>query len=330
MVYCVDESETEERRIVSPHKLVDFFLKVPVVLWIFMITALAGWASVSLRRARWRFRSQQAESWPVVEGTVQNTDVLPLSNQSQLSLGCEANLVYSYSLLSGSETEYYSGKYHRLFSDEGLAWDWLRTLQDKRIPVHYNPRRPQVSAIRDEELERIFPLPPEFVESAAHSSPDSSLPDAGMRGMVDLGAWIAAVVFLVAFTNHIEFLVTGHELVSNLNVALWVLLFGAGVPFSFWYRSRTGVTLWGKPKNWSHVPQWIRAFVLLLNVYIPLHWFAGPIADAFHSVALHHRLDPFANGAFLAVLWGDSAAILYSYAAHFENPYRIGVSIEPE
>jgi hypothetical protein len=330
MLYCVGESKTKERRIVSPHKLVNLFLKVPFVLWVLLTTALLGWASVGFRRARGRFRSQQAESWPAVEGAVQNADVLPFSNQSQLNLGCEANVVYSYSVLKGAESEYYSGKYRRIFSDEGPAWDWLRTLQDKNVPVRYNPRRPEVSAIRDEDLENIFPHPPAFVESTTNFSPGSGLPDAGMRWITDLGAWIAAGAFLLALTNHIEILFTGHEFVSSLSVALWVLVTSAGVPFAFWYRRRTGIALWGKPKNWSYVPHWIRGFVMLLNVYLPLHWFAALTADAFHSAALRHRIDPFTNGALLAVIWGDAAAILYSYAAHFEDPYRIGESIEPE
>jgi len=69
---------------------------------------------------------------------------------------------------------------------------------------------------------------------------------------------------------------------------------------------------------------------LLLNAYIPLHWLVGLIVDAFHSAVLGQRLNPFENGAFLAAMWGDAAAILYSHAAQYENPYRISDSIEPE
>lgn len=313
-----------------PHHLESVFVKIPAYVLIVLVPALLVGVRLAIRRVQSRSRARDAESWPSVEGAVQNTDVLPLSNQEQLNLGCEATIVYSYSVLNGSETEYYSGEYRRFFSNEGTAWDWLRTLQNKRLPVHYNPSRPKVSAIREEELDRSFPLPPKFVEAPVPSStgPGSSSP--GLHWITDLGAWIAAGAFLFALANHVDILVTGKELNPELSTVLWILLLGVGVPFAYWYRGQTGLLLWGKPKNWSHVPQWIRAFVWLLNVYIPLHWFAGLILDAIHFAALRQRLNPFENGAFLAAIWGDAAAILYSHAAQYENPYQISDSIEPE
>jgi len=315
---------------VSIHQLVGLFAKIPAFVWIGLAVVLMGWVPVKFRQLLRRSRASEAESWPVSEGAVQNVDVQPFSNQDQLNLGCDATVVYSYSVLAGAETEYYSGEYRRTFSSEGSAWDWLRTLQNKRIPVHYNPRRPKISAVREEELDRIFPLPPRFVENSARLSPGLGPSAPEMHWITDLGAWIAAGAFLFALANHIDFLVTGRELNPRLGPVLWILLLGAGVPFAFWYKGRTGLKLWGKPQNWSHVPQWIRAFVLLLNAYIPLHWLVGLIVDAFHSAVLGQRLNPFENGAFLAAMWGDAAAILYSHAAQYENPYRISDSIEPE
>jgi hypothetical protein len=123
---------------------------------------------------RWikRRKARRAQSWPSVEGRVGATDVAAGTRFFGSPRHVSAIFKYSYSIKEGSETSYYSGEFSRLFPDDDRAWEWLWTLKNKRIRVHFNPERPQDSVVLVRDLDSHFPLPVRTPEDLVFPRPE--------------------------------------------------------------------------------------------------------------------------------------------------------------
>jgi hypothetical protein len=107
--------------------LVAYFAAVPVYRW-------------------WDRRKQRiALEWPSVEGCVQ---VVIVASDITDSSKYAASLAYSYFV-----EEYQSGSYTRVFSSEEDADNFARQMKDRKIPIHYNPQKPDDSVLGDEDVE---------------------------------------------------------------------------------------------------------------------------------------------------------------------------------
>lgn len=99
----------------------------------------------------WHKRKQKiALDWPVVEGCVQFAHV-----------NADGNSVYTgtldYSYYVG---EYRSGSYSRDFTSSDAADEFIKTMKDKKIPIHYDPSNPDQSVLEDTDVEQQAQLSP--------------------------------------------------------------------------------------------------------------------------------------------------------------------------
>ncbi len=89
-------------------------------------------------RAHRRIRIQGCESWPLADGTIFQSEVIHREE------GCYAQLIYSYS----AEGEYFSGTYEKPFLRTKRAHAFAeRFPSGTRIPIHYKPAKPELSAV---------------------------------------------------------------------------------------------------------------------------------------------------------------------------------------
>jgi hypothetical protein len=240
---------------VTTHDLIGIIKEVPWFFWLVLVAAMLSWLQRNWEHRARQGTEREAEAWPVVDGMVQGINVNTHLHEVDQVSSYEAVLTYSYSVLEKAETEYYSGRYSRTFNDEGLAWDWVRTMQDKRIRVHVRPDRPKESAVLTADLEAHFPMPQPFSEmpGLAGASGPPSLPGE-LRGPTEMAAWFAAVGFCLSLLDHLWRLLAGHPLHPRLSLILWIAFGVVAVPFGLWYQTRAGQSIFGKPKEWARVP----------------------------------------------------------------------------
>jgi hypothetical protein len=312
------------------HDLIDWIRQIRWSFWIIVIALLGMWLARIWKRHADQRKARAAEHWPTAEGMVQTINVIePTPQAANIGMGYNATFIYSYSVQQGGEIEYYSGKHSRMFTDEGAAWDWLRALKDKRIRIHVQPGRPSVSAVLPADLDHLI-----VFTSASGAAGALVLPGIAprlspeLRGATEIAAWLTAAGFCLSLADHLSRLFAGKPLYPQLSLVLWIGILVGGIPFALWYQSKGGETLFGKPKNWARVPQWLRISIYILNLYVGFFWL---INMAFSSGAAHgpshiHRLDPMFSGAFLALLYGDAAAILYAQLESSEDPYNLSAS----
>lgn len=110
-------------------------------------------AFVTALCASWWYKRKQkiALAWPTVEGHVQFTSIAPVRDSSAYS----ATLQYSYFV-----GEYQSGSYTEVFDSENGAIDFTERMKDQKVPVRYNPRKPDDSLIEEADVEQYVQLPP--------------------------------------------------------------------------------------------------------------------------------------------------------------------------
>ena len=106
-----------------------------------------------------RRNARLAQHWPVADGQVRSIDVGAGTKFFGSPRRFNAKFTYSYAVQDGSEINYYSGEFFRPFPDKERAWEWLELLKNKRIRVHYQPGRPEVSAVLAADLDAHFALP---------------------------------------------------------------------------------------------------------------------------------------------------------------------------
>lgn len=306
--------------------LIALFKGISWYFWLFVAAGLWSWFQRSWDRRASQRREREAESWPIVEGAVESIDLKPHLESNERASGYDVHFSYSYSVSENGETEYYVGNYSRNLRDEDVAWDWLYTMKGKRIRIHVQPNRPKVSAVLTSDLDAQYPLPNSSSKEPGLSPANGSrsLP-AYLRGPTETAAWLMALGFFLSLTDHLYRLLAGRPLHPRLSPILWITFLAVAVPFGIWYSIRSGESIFGKPRQWASVPAWLRISTYALNLYVGSFWLINMVLS---SGALHvhwdlQRLDPMSSGIFLALLYGDAAAILYSKLANLEDPYNL-------
>jgi hypothetical protein len=139
--------------------------------------ALLGGSLAEVSR-RWikRRNARLAQNWPPVDGIVLSIHVNAGTRFYGGARQYQAAFAYSYSVQEGSEIDHFSGDFSRPFPDEDRAWEWLQALKDKRIRVHVQPGKPEVSAVLAADLDAHFSLPArtpaDFVLSPSATHPE--------------------------------------------------------------------------------------------------------------------------------------------------------------
>jgi hypothetical protein len=310
----------------TTHDLIALLKGISWYFCFFLAAGLWSWFKRSWERRTTERWAREAESWPIVEGQVQSIDLKPHVESNNRTSGYDVHFSYSYRVQENSETEYYSSEFSRTFQDEGVARDWLHAMKDKHIRVHVRPNRPKVSAVLAADLDAQYPLPNRSSgePGLALVNGPPSLP-AGLRGPTETAAWLLTLGFFLSLTDHLYRLLAGRPLHPRLAQILWSAFLGAAIPFGLWYQTKSGESIFGKPKQWARVPAWLRISTYALNLYVGSFWLINMVlaSGAFHVHWDLHRLEPMSNGIFLALLYGDAAAILYSQLESLEDPYNL-------
>ena len=319
-------------------ELIDWLKQIRWSFWIVATFVLRAWIFRNWKRQASQRKARAAEDWPMADGVVQSIKVVSPTDARRAVQDSQAVFTYSYSVHQGDEVEYYSGNFSRNFSDEGDAWDWLRTLENKRIRVRVKPGHPSVSAVLEADLSAVSAFAPSGVATPVFASSVAATPapqltgpanPQELRGTTEFTAQLATLGFVLCLVDHICRLVHDKPLYPYLNVWLW----GVGVALLLWYHARSGEYLIGKGKGKVMGPAWVHYSLYVLNLYGGLFWF---ISLTFHSHIFHghfyaHQLEPWGNGAFLAIFYGDAAAMLYGKLESYEDPYKLTTSgIHPE
>jgi Protein of unknown function (DUF3592) len=112
-----------------------------------------AWGAVNWRRWQKRRKETIAQSWPSVEGVILSGSVSPAPKTSCFV----ATLQYSYFV-----GEYHTGTYFHEFARESDADDFVRQLNNKRVPIRYNPANPDKSVLEQSVVEQHAQLTPRF------------------------------------------------------------------------------------------------------------------------------------------------------------------------
>lgn len=95
-----------------------------------------------------KWRTTPTRDWTIVEGSVQHAKMIVGGGRD---VGKYAVIAYSYFV-----DEYRSGEYTRTFVREDSALKFADAMRDKKVQVHYNPRDPDLSNLKDDEVDRLL------------------------------------------------------------------------------------------------------------------------------------------------------------------------------
>jgi hypothetical protein len=112
-----------------------------------------AWGAVTWRRWQKRRQENIAQGWPSVEGVILSGNVSPVPKTSCFV----ATLQYSYFV-----AEYHTGTYFHEFARESDADDFVRQLNNKRVPIRYNPTNADKSVLEQSVVEQHTQLTPHF------------------------------------------------------------------------------------------------------------------------------------------------------------------------
>jgi uncharacterized protein DUF3592 len=119
------------------------------------LAAIAGGFALPL----WRWiQRNRAKGWPIATGQIESVSVneskqfLTSWKPRQSSTTYVAELGYSYSVAENVE----AGFYKREFGTEEEAWEFLRDLKGKPVPVHYNPNKPSTSTLLEPDIQTLL------------------------------------------------------------------------------------------------------------------------------------------------------------------------------
>ena len=112
-----------------------------------------AWGAVAWRRWQKRRRETIAQGWPSVEGRIISGQVTPVPKTSCFL----ATLQYTYFV-----DEYRTGKYTHEFPKETDADDFVRQLNNKRVPIRYSQSNPNKSVLEQSVVEQHAQLTPRF------------------------------------------------------------------------------------------------------------------------------------------------------------------------
>jgi hypothetical protein len=104
-----------------------------------------AWGAVTWRRWQKRRRESLAQTWPTVEGVILSGEVEAVPKTSCFLV----TLQYTYFV-----GEYRTGHYIHEFAKETDADDFVREMRDRRVPIRYNPSKPDNSVLEESAVEQ--------------------------------------------------------------------------------------------------------------------------------------------------------------------------------
>jgi hypothetical protein len=108
------------------------------------LAALIGlYAFIAFRRWRKRRMENLAQAWPSVIGRLHDGHVDACGPGDR----CIANFNYDYFV-----GEYRAGTFTQSFSSQDSANDFIQSVKDKKVPIHYNPSKPDDSVLEPDDL----------------------------------------------------------------------------------------------------------------------------------------------------------------------------------
>jgi hypothetical protein len=111
-----------------------------------LIAVLGVVVALLARLFRSARQEDEAQSWPCAEATIQSAEMETVgSGRYAVVLPCFA---FSY-LVNG---EYYSGRFSLSCSDVRSA-TLIREMVDKKLTIHYDPKKPSINRISEEMIE---------------------------------------------------------------------------------------------------------------------------------------------------------------------------------
>jgi hypothetical protein len=126
------------------HQLLDGISVLPILFVLGLLLSIKQWPEW-LRRVR-------SAHWPIIPGAIEGGEVSTIRGRRgytyRATETATAKLGYSYQL----EGAYYSGYHTETFNDEQQAWSYVDSLKGREVQVSYNPRKPQVSVLRRQQL----------------------------------------------------------------------------------------------------------------------------------------------------------------------------------
>jgi len=126
------------------HQLLDGFVTLLVLVVLGLLVSIKQWPE-------WLWRARSAY-WPTTLGTIESGEVSTIRGRSgytyRATETATVKLGYSYRL----EGAYYSGYHTETFNDEQQAWSYVDSLKGHQVQVSYNPRKPDVSVLRKQQL----------------------------------------------------------------------------------------------------------------------------------------------------------------------------------
>ncbi|MGA7833011.1 MAG: hypothetical protein WCA21_18810 [Terracidiphilus sp.] len=293
------------------HDLMRWLKHIPLRFW--LVLAFIPLALI------WRLRkpladrckSRMAENWPTAEGCAIYAHVTNAVIENKPESYC-AYFTYYFSLNNNGETEYYSGEFSHIFSDEEMAQKWLDSLKEKKIPIRVKPGAPNVSAVLLKDLITKFPLPiPSMLDGRLEITEAGSKLPYLLLWPTEMMASLIALGFCLGLVDHLFRVLSDRPLYPKLAISLLIGFAVVVIPFEFWFHRISGGFSFDLRKSRNKGRVYLRILTHMLNFYVAANWLIDGTHFAEYFQLHRERLDPMWNGAFLTLLLGNYAASLY-------------------
>jgi hypothetical protein len=212
---------------------------------------------------RWLQRNR-ATSWPITQGRIESVDVnerkwfSPSMSFRGRSAKHVAELGYSYSVAGTT----YSGTHKREFEVEEEAWEFVRDLKGGVVTVQYDPKKPSVSIMSEQSIERLQQTRPPAPFAASTQFAIDSVPSL-LKPFIWVCVALSALGLVTSLYVHLG-AVMGRRVAPG--AFFWILHMGIFIvwfPAIFVAKQRVGSTR--RKDFWKRVltgsPEWMRYLV---------------------------------------------------------------------
>jgi len=311
---------------VSMHDLMDWLRQISLQFWLFLAIVPLALLWKLRKPLADRRKSQIAENWPTVQGCPIYAHVMNAVIENRPE-SYNASFTYYFSVNNNGETEYYSGEFSHIFSDEEPAQKWLDSMKEKKIPIRIKPDDPNVSAVLYKDLVAKYPIPiPAMLESGLEVSEAGSKLPYFLRMPTEVMASLITLAFCFGLVDHLYRILADRPLYPKLFIGLWIGFAVVMIPFEIWFSHKSGRIFGGLHKGIKGPPL-LRISNFALNFYFAFNWLIDG-TNFYKYFHLHRdRFDPMINGAFLALVLGNYAASLYRRLERIEESPVSSVSV---
>lgn len=289
---------------------------LPWIIWVWITFFLLSWIAPFWK---WLQRNRAA-SWPISDARIESLKVAKPGVSFTTKRGYySAQLGYSYSV-AGS---IHSGIYKRDIPSEPEAHEFVRDLQGRSVPTHYNPSNPSRSLLLEPDIENLLraraPVGNVEIETAAVSVPNWTRP------FLWLFVGIAAAGLVLSLWVHIS-AVMGRQVAPEsyfwmLHVGIFVVWFPAVFVAQQFVGNMNRRDFWKVVLKGS--PSWMRYMVYGFFGYAVVNFllFMGPAPKGGGGANPPATVWRGFSGHWMA-FYSAALAILYSAAASMSSSRR--------